>query len=137
MSERDRYEAGVPCWVTALSPDPPAATAFYGAVFGWEFAGSGPDTPPPGEYFVARLRGRDVAGVAPLPPQGATPGWITEVRVDSADDAARRAAEAGGTVLAAFDADPAGRLAVLADPAGAVLCAWEARTREGAQRVNE
>src|SRR4029077_18160136 len=36
-----------------------------------------------------------------------------------------------------FDAAPAGRLVVLADPSGAVLCAWEAGTREGAQTVNE
>ncbi len=32
---------------------------------------------------------------------------------------------------------PAGRLAVLADPTGAVLCAFEPGARRGAQRVNE
>ena len=36
-----------------------------------------------------------------------------------------------------FDVPPAGRLAVLADPAGAVFCAWEAGERKGAQLVNE
>ena len=36
--------------------------------------------------------------------------------------------------------DPRGalnRMAVLADPAGAPICVWEARAREGAQLVNE
>jgi len=60
------------------------------------------------------------------------------VRTDSADATAQAVRSAGGTVLAEpFDAPPAGRMAVLADPAGAVFCAWEAEAREGARLVNE
>ena len=66
MSERDRYEPGVPCWVDILRPDPEAAMAFYGPLLGWEFAGPGP-----GGYHVARLRGRDVAGIGTGTPAGA------------------------------------------------------------------
>jgi uncharacterized protein len=36
-----------------------------------------------------------------------------------------------------FDAPPAGRMAVLSDPAGAAFSVWEAGTRCGAQIVNE
>ncbi len=36
-----------------------------------------------------------------------------------------------------FDAPPAGRMAVIADPAGAALSVWEAGDRAGAARVNE
>jgi predicted enzyme related to lactoylglutathione lyase len=36
-----------------------------------------------------------------------------------------------------FDAMPAGRMAVLADPAGAVFCIWQPAARQGAQRINE
>ena len=36
MSERDSYPAGVPCWVTNLQHDVPAARDFYGELFGWE-----------------------------------------------------------------------------------------------------
>jgi uncharacterized protein len=141
MSQRDDYEPGVPSWVDILQPDAEAAMAFYGALFGWQFDGPG-DMPgdPPGRYFVARLDGRDVAGVG-SPPGGSTPpapGWNTYVHVDSADDAAARARSAGGAVLTEpFDALPAGRLAVLADPAGARFCVWEPRARKGAQLVNE
>jgi uncharacterized protein len=135
MSQRDDYQPGVPCWIDTLQPDPHAAMAFYAGVFGWDFAGPGP-----GEYFVARLRGRDVAGVGAQLTDGgpSRPSWNTHVSVASADDAARRAQSAGGSVLVEpFDALPAGRLAVLADPTGAAFCVWEPGERQGAQLVNE
>ena len=47
-------------------------------------------------------------------------------------------ADAGGTVLAGpFDVFDAGRMSVVADPAGAVLCLWQAGTNIGAEVVNE
>ena len=141
MSERDQYPAGVPCWVETLQPDPQAAMDFYGPLFGWEFVGPGQmPGDPPGQYFVARVRGRDVAGIGSLldGSRAAMPTWTTYVRVDSADETAERAKNAGGTLRdGPFDALPAGRLAVLADPAGGFFCVWEARLREGAQLVNE
>lgn len=136
MSERDEYPAGVPCWVEGLHRDVPAALDFYGALFGWELEGSGGEM----EYFVARLDGRDVAGIAPLP-QSVTDVdaiWMTQVRVKSTAAAAEAARAAGGSVLAGpMDLPPAGRLAVIADPAGAVIGAWEPDSRQGAQVINE
>jgi predicted enzyme related to lactoylglutathione lyase len=141
MSERERYPAGVPCWVETLQPDPQAALDFYGPLFGWEFAGPGPmPGDPPGEYFVARVRGRDVAGIGSLPARDGAhaPAWSTSIRVDGADEAVARATDAGGSLREGpLDVPPAGRLAVLADPAGAPVSVWEARAREGAQLVNE
>ncbi len=141
MSQRSHYQAGVPCWVDTLQPDPDAATAFYRGLFGWEFIGPG-ETPgdPPGQYFVATLRGRDVAGVGsqagqPAPP---TPAWNTYISVASADDAVERVRDAGGTVATGpTAASPAGRFAAVRDPAGAPFCVWEPQHRHGAQRVNE
>jgi len=141
MSERERYPAGVPCWVETLQADPRAAVDFSRAVFGWEFAGPGRmPGDPPGQYFVARVRGRDVAGIGSLSDRSGPPipTWSTYVRVASADESAERVRSAGGSVLhGPFDALPAGRMAALADPAGAAFCVWEARAREGAQLVNE
>jgi hypothetical protein len=34
MLERDGFPPGVPCWVDTAQPDPEAAAAFYGALFG-------------------------------------------------------------------------------------------------------
>lgn len=141
MSERERYPAGVPCWVEILQPDPQAALSFYGPLFGWEFAepGSLPGDEP-GQYFVARVRGRDVAGIGTLPHRRdpAAPMWMTHIRVDDADEAVERARSAGGSLRdGPHDALPAGRFAVVADPAGALVTIWEAIAREGAQLVNE
>ena len=142
MSRRDTYPAGVPCFVDTLTADVEAAKGFYGGIFGWEFAGPGPmPGDPPGRYFVARVQGDDVAGVGSLPAPSdgpVPPAWNTHVAVDSADAAVARATAGGGSVLVQpLDAPPAGRLAVIADPAGAVLTLWEAGDRPGAARVNE
>jgi predicted enzyme related to lactoylglutathione lyase len=130
MSERHEYPAGVPCWVDVLVPDPDAVLGFYGDLFGWDFTDPGPNG-----YRVARVMGRDVAG---LGVGQALPSWNTYIRVESVDAAAERAAEDGATVLLEpTDALPAGRLAVIVDPTGAAFALWEAREREGAELVNE
>lgn len=139
MSERDSYEPGVPCWVETLQPDPDAAMDFYAGLFGWQFAGPG-GMPDGGGYYVARLAGSDVAGVGCQPREiaGDPAAWTTQVSVDDLDRAVGRVRRSGGAVLAGpMDASPAGRLAVVTDPNGAVLCIWEPGDREGAQRINE
>ena len=139
MSSRESYLPGVPCWVATVQPDPEAAARFYGGLFGWETENLMP-TQSPGDYFLCRLRGRDVAAVvsehgAPPPP---APTWSTFVCVRSADEAAAAAAEAGGEVVGdPVDSPGGGRMAVLSDPVGAVFCVWQPEGRQGAQLVNE
>src|ERR687886_2594465 len=100
MSERDTYPAGVPCWISNLQRDVPAARRFYEGIFGWTTAG--PDGVPDHEadYAVGRLRGRDVAGIGALPESAGdmAPAWVTEVRVDDLERATERVVAAGGTV---------------------------------------
>jgi uncharacterized protein len=138
MPERDGYIPGVPCWADTSQPDPEAAAEFYGQLFGWELE----DVMPPGsesKYYIGRIRGGDVAAVGSTPP-GAPPMamWNTYIWVDSADDAAAKALAAGGTVLMEpFDVMDAGRMAVLADPEGAVICVWQAGKHKGSRIVNE
>lgn len=138
MPERDGYLAGVPCWVDSTQPDPDAAVAFYGDLFGWQFEDVMPPGSP-GSYFIARIRGGDVAavtGVSEDMPRMAM--WNTYVAVDSADETAAKVREAGGEVLVApFDVMDAGRTAVIADPEGAILSVWEAGRHRGARIVNE
>jgi uncharacterized protein len=138
VSAAATYQPGVPCWVETLQPDPRAAVAFFGKVFGWDASGPGP-MPGGGEYFVARLHGDDVAGIATLPPGGiAEPAWTTYVRVERLEDSIARVKAAGGTVIVEpLDAPPAGRLAIVASPGGASFGLWEAGDRAGAQRINE
>jgi uncharacterized protein len=138
MLERDGYLPGVPCWVDTSQPDPEAAVAFYGGLFGWDFE----DMMPPdsdGRYFVARLHGGDVAAVGSQPEEAPPAAlWNTYVWVESADDAAAKVRDAGGhVVMEPFDVLNAGRMAVLTDPEGAAFCVWQARTHKGARIVNE
>lgn len=138
MLDRDGYMPGVPCWIDTAQPDPEAAAAFYGGLFGWEFEDRMP-TDAPGRYFVAQLHDRDVAAVGSQPEgHAAPPAWSTYVWVESADAAAAKARDAGGKILAPpFDVVDAGRMAALADAEGATFCVWEARASKGAQLVNE
>jgi predicted enzyme related to lactoylglutathione lyase len=132
MSERDTYPAGVPCWAETLQRNPGAAQRFYASLFGWEAEHSEED-----HYAVLRLRGLDVAGVGLLADPDLDEAWYTNVRVDHVETAVEAVRAAGGTVLhEAIDAAPAGRLAVVRDPQGAVVCLWEAELREGAQIIN-
>jgi predicted enzyme related to lactoylglutathione lyase len=137
--ERDGYIAGVPSAVDTSQPDPEAAVVFYRDLFGWEFE----DVMPPeseSKYFVARLRGLDVAAVGSIS-EGGPPAamWNTYFWVDSADETASKVREAGGSVVAdPVDVPPeAGRTAVFTDPEGALFRVWQAKENRGAQLVNE
>jgi predicted enzyme related to lactoylglutathione lyase len=138
MPDRDGYIPGVPCWIDTSQPDPEAAVAFYRDLFGWEFE----DVMPPGsegEYFIARIRGGDVAAVGSVP-EAAPPMamWNTYVWVESADDVASKVLDAGGSaVIEPFDVMDAGRMAVFTDPEGAAFCVWQAKQHKGARIVNE
>jgi predicted enzyme related to lactoylglutathione lyase len=138
MPDRDRYTAGVPCWVDTNQPDPEAAVEFYGGLFGWDFESVMPPGAP-AKYFLARLRGREVAAVSSLPesaPPVAT--WDTYISVDSADESAAKVRDAGGTVVKEpFDVMDAGRMAICTDPEGATFCLWQAGRHKGARIVNE
>ncbi|TAM90360.1 MAG: VOC family protein [Jatrophihabitans sp.] len=138
MSTREDYPAGVPCWVDTNQPDPATAARFYSELFGWQTQ----DTIPPGaggHYYMARIGDRDAAAIS-SPPEGgaAAAAWNSYVRVDSADDTAAAVRGAGGQVLAEpFDVFDAGRMAVCADPEGAVFSLWQAGRHRGAAAVNE
>ena len=138
MSEQDRYIPGVPCWIDTTQPDPQAAVEFYGGLFGWEFEDVMPSDSP-ARYFMARLAGGAVAGVGSQP-EGGPPAamWNTYVRVQDADETAEKVRTAGGSVLQEpMDVGDAGRMAVFADPDGAVFSVWQANQHRGAAVVNE
>jgi len=138
MGERTQYAPGTFSWAELATTDAEAAKAFYGGLFGWRAE----DLPVPGGvYSMQRLDGKDVAAIAPQPQAqrdaGAPAAWQSYITVDSADAAAERAAELGGTVHAPpFDVMDAGRMAVIQDPQGAFFMVWEPRSNIGAGLVN-
>jgi hypothetical protein len=140
MAERTGYPPATFCWTDLTTTDQTAAKEFYGALFGWEAE----DIPvrEGASYSMMRLRGKDVAAIAPQPPQqreaGAPPVWNSYVSVESADAALERATALGAIAHApAFDVMQAGRMAVLQDPQGAYFIVWQPREHFGAALVNE
>jgi predicted enzyme related to lactoylglutathione lyase len=138
MSERSSYEPGTPSWVELGGiPDIEVAVGFYGGLFGW-------DVPEPenaeqtGGYRQAMLRGKPVAGMMPLMQEGQPTVWSTYVSVADADATAAAVKEAGGNTIAEpMDVMDLGRMAVFADPTGAVFGIWQPGTFIGAEVVNE
>src|SRR3954447_11995702 len=139
MGERTKYTPGTFSWADVTTTDQAAAKEFYGGLFGWEA-----EDMPVGDgvfYSMMKLAGKNVAAISPQPDQqreaGVPPLWNSYVTVESADDAAAKAAELGATVHAPpFDVMEAGRMAVIQDPQGAFFMVWEPRENIGASLVN-
>jgi uncharacterized protein len=133
MGKRESYEPGTFCWVDLSTPDSEGAKAFYGGLFGWEFRD---DEIPGGVYTMCLGRGDEVAAIAQQDER--PPHWNNHVSVTSADETAAKAKELGATMIEEpFNVMEFGRMAVLADPGGAMLCVWEPRAHIGAGRVND
>jgi len=124
------HTQGTPCWASLSASDLDAAQNFYGPLLGWEFV---PGLRGIGPYVRALADGRPVAGIGVLPYRSGLPvDWITYFAADSADDVAQRIRDHGGTVaVGPLDSELAGRLAVAADPQGAVFGIWQARELRG------
>ena len=137
MSERTSYAPGTPNWVDLAAEDIEASAAFYNDLLGWDVP-ERENSAEMGGYRRAESGGADVAGMMPLMAEGQPPGWTTYVAVEDADATAALVAENGGTVMAPpMDVMDLGRMAVFADPTGAVFGIWQAGTFIGAAKVNE
>lgn len=135
MSERSEYSPGEFSWVDLSVPDPEAAAAFYSELLGWDWEQGGEEV---GGYGMFTKDGKVVAGMGPLQDRSQPPVWMSYVTVADADETAERAKRAGGSVvIEPFDVLDAGRMAVLQDPQGAFLSAWQPKRTTGAQLVNE
>jgi predicted enzyme related to lactoylglutathione lyase len=137
MRARDRYPAGVPCWLDVVQTDVDATMAFYAELFGWAYEVRTPEGAPQ-RYAYARVDGLTVGGLGGPPRSDAERrGWTTYVSVESADATVAAVEAHGGRVLLApTDIPRAGRPAVCADPAGAVFGIWQPAELHGAQLVN-
>lgn len=133
MGKRERYEPGTFSWADLSTSDGDGAKTFYGGLFGWEFEDSGV---PGGVYTMCHVEDDTVAAIVQ---QDQQPGhWNNYVTVTSADETVAKAQQLGANVIEKpFDVMESGRMAVLADPDGAMLCVWEPREHIGAGRVND
>lgn len=125
MSQATTITASKPAWIELSTPDPAASRDFYAQLFGWNVEVS-PD-PQYGGYAMARIGGADVAGIGPKQSEQTPTAWGIYIGTDDAAALASKVQAAGGTVVASpFDVGDQGRMAVLADPTGGVISAWQA-----------
>ncbi len=115
-------------WYDLMTPDPAAATGFYGGVVGW---GTQPFEIPgmPAYTMWTRPDGGPIGGVVELGgaerEKGIPPHWMGYVSVADVDAAATRVDKLGGRVMhEPCDIPTVGRFTVIADPQGAVVALY-------------
>jgi predicted enzyme related to lactoylglutathione lyase len=115
------YTHGTFAWNELATPNVEAAKQFYSNALGWVFE----QFPiPHGEYWVAKVDDKYVAGVTTLelgPIEGAKEAyWFPYIEVTDIDRRIADATKRGGSVLRpAVDMPNVGRVAILRDAAGA------------------
>jgi uncharacterized protein len=110
-------------WSELMTPNPAAASEFYGALFGWTSEVNDMGTGP---YHVIKVGDTSIGGMMAPPPgsEGMPPMWGVYVTVDDIDATVARCTQLGGKVLMPpMEVKTVGRMAVLQDPQGAVFSA--------------
>lgn len=108
-------------WHELMSPDTPAAMAFYGALFGWA-PGAGIPLDQGGPYQLFEQDGQALGGMMGMMEGAPLPYWQPYFRVAGIDATLAAITEAGGEVIFGPMTVPGGaQIAMARDPAGAVL----------------
>ncbi|MEO1061274.1 MAG: VOC family protein [Actinomycetota bacterium] len=112
-------EHGALIWNELISPDVPAAAAFYGEVLGWGTQEM--DMGEMGTYTVFTLDGEGIGGAMAPPMDGMPPHWGVYFAVDDAEATIAAVTAAGGAVVNPPTPSPPGIIAVVQDPQGAMF----------------
>jgi predicted enzyme related to lactoylglutathione lyase len=121
-------------WYDLMTTDTAAATAFYGAVIGWDAVDAGlPDR----QYTILHAGSAPMGGLLALPQSaldaGARPSWNGYIAVDDVDAIAARIVDAGGAIVhAPNDIPGVGRFAIVTDPQGAAFSLFKALDKPAA-----
>lgn len=115
---------GALVWYELLTTDPKAAIAFYTKVTGWTTQAW-----DAGDYTMWVGDQGPLGGVTLLPDaakaMGASPYWQANVQVANVDQTLEQVKQLGGKIYIVEDVPKVGRLAVIADPQGAVLAVFQ------------
>jgi predicted enzyme related to lactoylglutathione lyase len=110
-------------WHEQVSPDPGQAQDFYTQLFGW-----GIEVYKPGEadYPMISSGGQSHGAFGTAMEGAPPPHWLSHVRVQDVDETIEKAKGAGGRLAAGpFDMGEVGRIAIITDPEGAFISAYE------------
>ena len=137
MPTRQGAPLGAPTWIDLSSSDTARAQEFYGTVFGWTFEAAGPDY---GGYINAATKdGHRVAGLMYNDPQWNAPdAWTTYFHTADIKALVKAATAAGATsCVEPMEVKDKGWMAMLTDPAGAVLGLWQPTGHAGFDVIGE
>jgi uncharacterized protein len=136
MTTRDHAPIGAPCWTDLWTSDVEASRRFYAELFGWEALEPNPEF---GGYFMFARDGVPVAGgMGPMPDMPADNRWKVYFATDDIAKTVDVAATHGAQVVSPpMDVADLGRQAVVVDPAGAPVGAWQAGTFPGFTVLDE
>lgn len=114
---------GTPIWYELMASGVEAASAFYAEALGWSVAPFGNTTLTGQDYRIFTAPdGAGVAGMMMAPAQMPGPAWFGYIGVEDVDAAAADVAAAGGAVhLPPTTLEGVGRMAMVADPQGAIF----------------
>lgn len=125
-------EAGALSWAEVNTRDAAAADAFYQALFGYEQEQIGDGTGF--DYKIYKIDGNAACGRMKMSeewPAEIPPHWMVYFGVDDADAAVQRITDAGGALRHGPFDSAYGRIAVVADPHGAVFSVVDPSRTEG------
>ena len=130
MPKPDVRPAGAPCWIELFSSDPAASEQFYGSLFDWKVQDPGPDY---GGYRNFLKDDELVAGfMANDGSTGQPDGWNLYLTTDDIEAVAASAPTKGAQVFVPPMAVHAlGSMAVMSDPTGATVGAWQPNEMRG------
>lgn len=136
MPTRESAPLGAPCWIDLATSDPSRATAFYSEIFGWDAVDAGPGY---GGYITCFRGGLPVAGMMQnAAGSGHRDAWTTYLATPDAAATTTAALAAGAQVLVdPMQVGTQGTMAVLTDPSGAEIGAWQAAEHTGYRVLEE
>ncbi len=135
MAEAKTAVAHKPVWTDLSTSDAAAARDFYSKVFGWKVEVN--TDPQYGGYALAKVGGKDVAGIGPKQMAEAPTSWSVYIGTADAADTVKKAEAAGGNVVVpATPIGDQGIFAFIADPSGAVIGVWQAKNMAGARLID-
>jgi uncharacterized protein len=136
VTTRDHAPIGAPCWADLWTSDVEGSRRFYSEIFGWQ---AGEPNPEFGGYFLWTRQGAPVAGgMGDMGDRKANNSWSVFLATDDIAKTLETAEAEGAQIIApAMPVADLGVQAVLHDPTGAHLGAWQPGTFEGFSVLDE
>ncbi len=114
---------GAMCWNELYTKDVTKAQEFYSQLFGWSY-----ETPDDMDgYIVIKNNGRSNGGIFALTPEmeAMPPNWTVYFTVKNLDESVKKTKVLGGTICMPSKNISIGKIAMVADPAGATIMLLE------------